>query len=65
MIPSYEEFMLPLLKAIRDEKIHSNEEIEKRLANEFQLTEEEIQEFVSIKNKKRKFYDRLNWAKTY
>lgn len=65
MIPSYEELMLPLLKAIRDEKIHSNEEIEKRLANEFQLTEEEIQEFVSIKNKKRKFYDRLNWAKTY
>ncbi len=35
------------------------------MANEFQLTEEEIQEFVSIKNKKRKFYDRLNWAKTY
>lgn len=60
MIPSYEELMLPLLKAIRDEKIHSNEEIEKRLANEFQLTEEEIQEFVSIKNKKRKFYDSLN-----
>ncbi|MBC2856985.1 restriction endonuclease [Cetobacterium sp. 2A] len=65
MIPSYEELMLPLLESIKDGKIHSNEKIEKRLAKEFTLTAEEVQEFVSSKNKKRKFYDRINWAKTY
>ncbi|MGL4652451.1 restriction endonuclease [Cetobacterium sp.] len=65
MIPSYEELMLPLLQSIKDGKIHLNEEIEKKLAKKFELTAEEIQEVVSIKNKKRKFYDRINWAKTY
>ncbi|MGL5623686.1 restriction endonuclease [Cetobacterium sp.] len=65
MIPSYEEIMFPLLQSIKDEKIHFNDEIEKKLAKEFNLTREEVQEFVSIKNKKRKFYDRINWAKTY
>lgn len=65
MIPSYEEMMLPLLRYIKDEEIHSNKECEIALIEIMGLTQEESQEKVSEKGKKRKFYDRINWAKSY
>lgn len=63
VIPTFEEVMLPLLKVIYDGNIYTNKECEQKLSEEFNLTESEINEKLS--SGKRKFYDRLNWAKTY
>lgn len=62
-IPTYEEVMLPLLKAIYDGNVHTNKECEEKLSKVFNLTESEVNE--KLPSGKRKFYDRLNWAKTY
>nr|WP_295576114.1 restriction endonuclease [uncultured Intestinibacter sp.] len=62
-MPTYEEIMLPLLKFIYNGEIHNNKECEKELGNIFGLTEQQLAE--KLGSGKRKFYDRLNWSKTY
>ena len=42
MIPDFQTLMLPLLKSIADEKNHSMKDTAIHLANEFKLTEEEL-----------------------
>ncbi|WP_029689281.1 restriction endonuclease [Thermoanaerobacter sp. A7A] len=62
-IPTYEEIMLPLLKILSDGGIHKYKELEEKLKNVFNLTEEEV-------NSRREsgvkiFYNRIGWAATY
>ncbi len=62
-IPTYEEIMLPLLKILSDGGIHKYKELEEKLKNVFDLTEEEVnsrsESGVII------FYNRIGWAATY
>ncbi|MFO7873871.1 MAG: winged helix-turn-helix domain-containing protein [Bacteroidales bacterium] len=46
MIPSYEEIMLPFLKLLSDGKEHILNESHDKLADHFQLSEEEISELL-------------------
>lgn len=62
-IPTYEEIMLPLLKILSDDETHKYKELEEKLKNVFNLTEEEV-------NSRREsgikiFYNRIGWAATY
>lgn len=43
-IPDFQSLMLPLLEAVGDGKDHSNAEITKALAQQFGVTENELQE---------------------
>ncbi len=52
-----------MLKNIENGENYSNKECEEKLGKHFKLTEIELNEKVSTKDSKRKFYDRLNWAK--
>lgn len=63
-IPTYERIMLPLLEVLKDNETYTNSECIDILAEKLNITEEEkILCFPS--GKKRIFYDRVNWAKTY
>lgn len=62
-IPTYEEIMLPLLKLISDGKIYDNKYCEKKLAKEFNLTEDEVN--YKLPSGTRIFYNRMSWAKLY
>lgn len=64
MIPDYQTLMLPLLKFISDEKIHSINEAIENLAKEFKLNEEDLNEWLPSKSQK-KFYNRVYWAKAH
>lgn len=64
MIPDYQSLMLPLLKLVRDNKIHNIQDAISILANEFNLTEEELNEWLPSKSQK-KFYNRVYWAKAH
>ena len=63
-IPKYHIIMLPLLKLAADKKENSFREAVGKLAQEFNLTEEEIRELYPSGNK-RIFEDRVGWASTY
>jgi restriction system protein len=63
-IPGYQDLMLPLLKLVSDGKEYSLREIIERLAEEFNLSEEERNEFLPS-GRQRIFDNRINWAKTY
>ncbi|WP_434306141.1 restriction endonuclease [Clostridium botulinum] len=63
-IPTYEQLMLPLLEMLRDESLYTNKECIDRLAKKLNITEEELGELLPS-GKKKIFYDRANWAKTY
>lgn len=63
-IPGYQDLMLPLLKLVSDGKEHSLREIIERLAEEFNLSEEDRNEFLPS-GQQRVFDSRVNWAKTY
>ncbi|NOT91178.1 restriction endonuclease [Ferruginibacter sp.] len=64
MIPDYQTLMLPLLKFINDEKIHNTQEIINHLAKVFNLTKEELNEFVPSGQQKI-FANRISWAKSH
>ncbi len=64
MIPDYQSLMLPLLKFSGDQKEHSVSDAITFLANEFELTEEELNEWLPSK-KQKIFYNRVYWAKAY
>ena len=63
-IPTYEQLMLPLLEVLRNESIYTNKECIDILAEKLNITEEELRELLPS-GKKKVFYDRVNWAKTY
>lgn len=63
-IPTYEQIMLPLLELLKDENTYNNKECVEKLSEKLNLTEEEVRELLPS-GRKRVFYNRVNWAKTY
>ena len=63
-VPKYNEFMKPLLIALKDEKQHPLKEIHPVLAEYFHLTKEDLSA-VLPSGKGNVFKDRVGWAKTY
>ncbi|MDU5740137.1 MAG: restriction endonuclease [Clostridium sp.] len=63
-IPTYERIMLPLLEVLKDNETYTNSECIDILAEKLNITEEE-KSLCFPSGKKRIFYDRVNWAKTY
>ena len=64
MIPKYEEIMLPFLKYLSDEKVHSLSETHDALAMEFILTDDELRDLLPS-GQQPIFRNRLGWARTY
>ncbi len=64
MIPDYQSLMLPLLRQLSDGQEHTYREIIERLAEEFQLSDEERREMLAS-GKQAVFDNRVGWAKTY
>ena len=64
MIPDYQSLMLPLLKLVSDKQIHSIKDAIETLAKEFQLSEDDLNEWLPSKSQKT-FYNRVYWAKAH
>ena len=64
MIPTYEEIMLPFLNLLSDGKEHSLNESHDKLADHFQLSEEETRELLPS-GQQPIFRNRIGWARTY
>ncbi len=63
-VPSFENFMLPMLKLASDGQEHSLAEAREILAKEFDLTEEDREELLPS-GLQRVFDNRVAWAKVY
>jgi restriction system protein len=63
-IPDYQSLMLPLLKLIGDKQEHSLREAIERLAEEYDLTDEESKELLPS-GQQPIFDNRVGWARTY
>lgn len=63
-VPSYEEFMLPMLQVLKDGKIHPIKEVREELANVFNLTDDDKIELLPS-GKMPVYRSRVGWAKTY
>ena len=63
-IPDYQTLMLPILKIAGDGQEHRISDVVDQLAHDFQLTEEERQQFLPS-GKQTTFANRVHWAKTY
>ena len=63
-IPDYQSIMLPLLKLAGDGEIHNIHTAKDTLANQFELTEEEVN-LLLPSGKQQKFANRVGWARTY
>ena len=63
-VPSYDTFMLPLLRLLADGQEHDIRELRDKLAAEFKLTDEDRAVRVS-NGRQRAFDNRVGWAKTY
>jgi restriction system protein len=64
MIPDFQTLMLPLLKSIQDGKEYSTAKIIETLAKEFDLTENELNQFLPSGTQKT-FHNRVYWAKAH
>jgi len=64
MIPDYQTLMLPLLRFICDGQIHNTKDAVEYLAREFNLTEEELDDWLPSK-KQKTFHNRVHWAKAH
>lgn len=64
MIPDFQSIMLPLLKFSGDQEEHSIADAISYLGKEFNLTEDELNEWLPSKSQKI-FYNRVYWAKAY
>lgn len=63
-VPTYEAFMLPLLRQIADGAEHQVRDVRERLATEFKLTPADRAE--RLPSGKQSYFDnRVGWAKTY
>lgn len=63
-IPKYHEFMKPVLELLKDNQIHKRVDMYKVLAMQFQLTEEELEEWLPS-GKQLVYKNRIGWALTY
>lgn len=63
-IPGYQEFMYPFLKMLEDGQEHSLRESYIRLADKFDLTEQEQEEMLPS-GKQRILHNRVGWTRTY
>jgi restriction system protein len=63
-IPDYQSVFLPLLRLSADGQEHRLSEAIEQLSKELQLTEEESNELLPS-GRQSKFYNRVQWAKTY
>lgn len=63
-IPKYHEFMKPVLVLLNNDTLHSRSEIYLAMADEFQLTEAEREEWLSSKSQL-VYKNRVAWALTY
>lgn len=63
-IPDFQTVMLPLLKFAGDKKEHSIQGATEKLANHFNLTEEEKRQLLPS-GRQRVFINRVGWARTY
>ena len=64
-IPKYNEFMLPVLKLVKDKDEISMKKVVENMGKEFNLTEQELKEKYDNNERKTVFYDRVHWARTY
>lgn len=64
MIPNYQTIMLPLLKAVKDQKEYKLNDMVELLAEEFKLTEDERKELLPS-GQSFLFGNRVGWARTY
>jgi len=62
-VPDFQSFMLPLLKLTADGEEHSLAEAVERLAQEFQLTEEDRAQL--LRSGQTRLYNRVAWTTTY
>lgn len=63
-VPDFQSFFLPLLKFASDGKEHSIQEARKFLANQMELTTDELKELLPS-GTQTKFDNRVAWAKSY
>lgn len=63
-VPDFQSIMLPLLKIAEDGQEHSGHEFLERLAEFFNLSDDELNE-VLPSGKQTRFYNRVGWARTY
>ena len=63
-IPDYQACMLPLLRQVADGAEHSLKEVSQQLARAFNLTADEINEFLPS-GQQPVFINRVGWARTY
>ena len=63
-IPDYQACMLPLLRQVADGAEHSLKDVSQRLAETFNLTADEINEFLPS-GQQPVFINRVGWARTY
>jgi restriction system protein len=63
-VPDFQSLMLPLLKLVSDGREHSIQEIRDHLANEFALTEEDLNQLIPS-GVQTVFINRVSWARTY
>jgi len=63
-IPDFQTLMLPLLQAAEDGQEHSGHEFLDKLAEHFELSDDELNELLPS-GKQTRFYNRISWAKTY
>jgi len=64
LIPTYEEFMYPFLEVIADNEVHRIRDIYEKLADEFELTEEERNQYIAS-GSQQIYKNRIGWAGTY
>jgi restriction system protein len=63
-IPDYQTVMLPLLRLASDEQEHSSREAIEKLADQFELSEQERKELLPS-GRQATFDNRVGWARTY
>jgi hypothetical protein len=63
-IPNYQQIMLPLLTAISDGQTYRHRDVIEKLANRFQITDEERKELLPS-GQQSIFENRVGWARTY
>lgn len=63
-VPDFQSVMLPLLTYLADGKVRSISETIEPLAQQFQLTADELNEMIPS-NRQTKFYNRVSWAYIY
>lgn len=63
-VPGHEKFMLPIMEIVSDQREHAVSEVRDKLAEYFQLTEEDLRELLPS-GKQMVFHNRVGWAKVY